>query len=224
MEPDEYPIELKLSSEIQEEVERLLLNRCEEAVDAAQSRDNWLLYFDDLLNMRTGLSQNRRWKGACNLDDPLTREIHYSQVAELSQALRRDPKVQIEAVDEADEDEARRFEQMLQDADTTFDTEDRLNDLAPNACRDFAGVSFQAWRQSVKRTYSDVHLDPETGAEVDPDALEPGADFVSEKRAEETGVYDGIETRTPDLADISLFPPPSTTFDNCLGVFERRLM
>src|SRR5215471_3015655 len=114
---DHPVIELKLTEDVRAKVERILVTRCDDSVQACEARDNWLLYFDDLLNMRTGLSSNRRWRGACNLDDPMTREIHYSQVAELMQAIRRDPKIQIEAIDEdEDGDTAREYEQMLSDS------------------------------------------------------------------------------------------------------------
>ena len=224
MDPEDSVIELRLSDDLEREVKRVLLSRCADAVQGAKDRDNWLAYFDDLLNMRTGLSANRRWRGACNLDDPLTREIHYSQVAELTQALRRDPKIQVEAVSSEDEDLARQYERLLQDSDAEYDTDDRLSDVAHNACRDFAGISFQTWTQKTRKIYSSEFRDSETGEATDPSQFDPTRGYEEVRFAEEAVEVEGIETRTPDLADIYLYPPNAPGIESAIGVFERRLL
>lgn len=224
MDPEESVIELRLTDDVEREVKRLLLSRCEDAVAGADSRDNWLQYFDDLLNMRTGMSANRRWRGACNLDDPLTRELHYSQVAELTQALRRDPKIQVEAVRKEDEELAREYERLLQDSDAEFDTDDKLSDVAYNTCRDFAGVSFQTWTQVTRKVYTSEHRDTETGETVEPADFQPDRSYEEVRWAEEMVEREGIETRTPDLADVYLYPPNAPSFDASTGIFERRML
>jgi len=219
-------IQLELKPYATEQVKRILCQRMNDAIAGAQERDILLLQLDDQLEGRIQPYGDKRWRGACILNDPMSREAHLELLALLTQAQRKDPKWQVIAQNPGDDENATLQEAWLTNKAAEYRLNNILYNVAYNALRDPCGVLFVGWKQTVRPVRKRMFRDSEF-----PDMpLVEGHQREEDREYEEAVVeqqevaHQGCEFRTPDLADIYLYPADCQDIKTAYGIGERMLL
>ncbi len=167
-----------------------------------------------------------RWRGACILNDPASREADLELLALLTQAQRKDPKWQVIANNPDDDENATLQEMWLTNKSAEYKLNEHLYNVDYNALRDPCGIMYVGWRQTVKNVRKRMYRDSEF-----PDLpLVEGHQREEDREYEEAIVqhpqveHQGCEFRTPDLADVYLYPADAQDIKTAIGIGERMLL
>jgi len=107
------PYALKLPPDLQGDMDMALCQRVHDVINACADRD------EDLRSLRwqlEGVSQtvgSEPWPGACEVEHPISRELHTTLCAALYAALKQSPYCLMESVDDEDTDGASSVETLL---------------------------------------------------------------------------------------------------------------
>lgn len=220
--------ELKLSEDVRDRVDRILVRRNQDAVAGASQRDDDLALFDDQLYGRM-VPTNQPWPGSAILNDPLTMEAFLQLVALFMEALSREVPWTVEAVNSADADKATLQEEFLTDIFARDNLVDIAYGISYNAAgRDDTAILYVGWQQRIRpvrtKMYRDVDQDEDDDTLLHPDERNPDALYDEVMTQTDEVEHEGCEYRVVPLSDFYLYDPTAKTIAGAQGCCERMFL
>jgi len=218
--PEELTI--RLDEEAREAFEQAIFRRIRHAVMGASDRDALLVEYDDQVEGLSNPTGPPRWNDACDLDAPLTREACLTVQAQLVQAIKRDPKVVVEAVDPDDDDNAQAQEALLSSKSAEIGLDKALAAVAYYAIKYPVGVLFADWTERLKRETYPLYKDGERY--IEEHEKEPGKTYDTQWFSMPVVEYAGPEVRAVPTGDFYLYPANARSLCEAGGCGERMLL
>lgn len=217
MRPDvRIPVDLK------EDIEDALLRRIPVLEEAHADRDANIRDYEALLSGDNRSTGSPRWPGACQADDPITKEHHQAIHAAVSQSSRLEPHWLVEPSDPEDEEDASTVEAWLHVKYHEYELAKIHYDLAYNALRDPFAILYCGWRQEYEHKYQMQWIDPKTHDIFTNEAdLDPTVDYEESPVLIESVRYEGADLRVVEPTDFWLDPPEAQSVEDAEGVWER---
>lgn len=204
------------------------MNSAKRAIERRRDGDDQFLLWDQQAEgdpLWAGIPP--RWRGGCDVEDPMTDEHLFEIVASVVYIQRQQEWYQVTEVEHSTEESegAQQIEDLMND----LVTEARLNtqhlyDLAENAARHSYAVLCIEWEQKYKTQYRPVyrHKEKETLHETgSPEVLNDPDSYALTEEIHETVEHEGIKCRVPYTGDVYLDPPSAQSFSEARRVIER---
>lgn len=219
-------LDLSLPEETRRAVDAVTVRRCRQAVIGSLNRDRQLCLYDDQLNGMLWAGQNTptQWAGGTQIDDPLTREAHLEYMALVTEAIRKSPKVQVEAINDEDQELATMFEKVIQDQEGQSNLQQALYSVAYTSGRDPVGNMRVGWVQKIRKARRTMFLAKGSDTPVYHDMREDGVAYAEVEQSYEAIHHQGCEFHVPDLADLYLYPADCQDTEQAVGIGERMLL
>lgn len=212
-------IEPKFSDRVTEEIDTLVIQQITTAEQGNSMRDDFLIQWNDMLEGNLP-PQADRFPGASNVDDPICRDSHTMLLAMLDASLKRSPLWLVDSYDPADAHAADEIEAWLTMIKDVNRLSLYLHDLSYITLRDGVGILYCGWKQKMTKTRY-VRYVGEDGIPVDAESRLPGMAYKETHFLREEVIGEGLDLRTPDLADFYTFPSNAFSIEHAIGVGER---
>lgn len=214
------PYKLNLDSETRKALEIAIVRRVEQAVADNATRNNDLQIWRDQLEGKGVTAQNKTWKDACDMTDPISMEAFLTLLSQITGASNRDPKVAVEAFAKEDEDSATTIEAWLSRAGAGVDIDRFIYDFAYNSCRDTATVGYVGWKQITRISRETGYRKPGSAIVYSEEEIDEDEDYDKVPVSEEV-VSETFDIRTVDLSDFFLYPADASSVERATCVAER---
>jgi len=222
---------LKMGAELRGELERVLMERGEEAVSACVDRDASLADYADLLSGVALPQYDIASHAMSTVVHPMTRIKHTELLSNLAQPLKRDPIVQVTARIDADKEDAKLQEAWLNDTFAEEGFKSEYYSVLHNLLRDPAAVLFAGWEDKTKKVEITEYWDGES-VDEDFDPLLIPAELRDPEFAgyeEVSGTYEevvksGAVYRCVDLVNFYLIPSTARSVKEAQGTLERMVL
>jgi hypothetical protein len=197
--------ELDIPDDLRADIERALIERIRNVVQACDDRDDDLAGYDAQLEGDEEYGGRGPWAGSCRLHDPLSREVHTQVVAKFAQAT---PKIYADApdADPAMQESAGRQEAWLNATLHAEKYAETRKDLAYNAARDPNAILYIGMKQETKRVRKVMYHDGESFDEItgEPFLIENEKELDPEVEYSEHVVHDETVVKSRDYRVIAL--------------------
>lgn len=228
----------KLSSEMREDIDLILIDRLQDALRGASQRNDDEADYDDLLEGAQMEGMPLPWPNACNLVSTLIPEHITTLQANLCAFLRQETLAEASSRRLEDKERARNTEIWLNDVWREEGIRDTLYHYTRNILKSKSAVVYSGWCERVERVhktkYAEYDEDSQwfrywneaTGAPddlVDAEERLPDAAYVAVPATEDKETK-GAETRVVDLSDFYLYPANAESVEKATCVFERMLL
>lgn len=205
-------LDVRLPDELRDELNLLVLDRVRRAVEENAERDRRIMALDDQLEGRGNqAAPNARWKNACDLEDPMTREHHLQALASMSGVWRRTQFWLCEAIDPAERVQVRQVEHYMNVRARQYGLADALYDVAYTALAAPFAPMYVGWRTYMGMVIEDQPAEAFGG--------EPGETLTVRR---EVPVYNGLHFRSIEPGDFYLWPTEVQSVEAAEAVIERR--
>lgn len=200
--------DVDIPKKYREKLDQMLVTDLHLAVDSVEERNDLFFRWDAQLRgdpFWAGIKP--RWRGGCDLEDPITREHHLMLVANMMQVLRSDEWWNVNAIVPEDESDAGIMEAWINDLVPEYNLSGSVGyDLCYNAARHSYGVLYCGWRQAYQTNYRTVYVDKVSGETVEPEGRIPGNKYKLSSEVTEELEHEGLEFRVPHASDFGMFP------------------
>lgn len=218
--PDQQ-LELKMKPELEDGVHRQLFNQASFAIDGNEERDAILQVWRDQIEGTGQAPTDPRWHNASDLTDPITAENLITLIGWIVETNRKDPKVAVESYEADHERDAEDIEAWLSMKMNQDNVDDLLYKVAYATCRDYSGVVYVGWKQTLRRVREKAVIDPETKLEVTPSANEEHSEYEYRYVVREDVEEEGFDIRQVNLCDFYMYPPDAESVDKATMCMER---
>lgn len=214
---------MKLPKELKQKVDAAIIDRVREAVADNADRDARLAGLANRLegNASPG-TINQRWKNACRLEDPLTREHHLQLLSTMTQAWRTQQFWMCDAVDPSDAEAARAVETYMNIRARQYGLAQAMYDCAFNALTYTFAPMYVGWKTYQKYVRVAQWRNLETGETVE--TPEEGADPEQWERVIRrvpADAYNGLIFKSVDPLDFYLWPATAQDPETAPAIIER---
>lgn len=218
--------DVDIPKKYREKLDQMLVTDLHLAVDSVEERNDLFFRWDAQLRgdpYWAGIKP--RWRGGCDLEDPITREHHLMMVANMVQVLRSTPWYNVNCISPEDESDAGIMEAWINDLVPEYNLSGSVGyDLCYNAARHSYGVLYCGWRQAYQTNYRTVYVDKVSGETVEPEGRIPGNKYKLSSEVTEELEHEGLEFRVPHASDFGMFPSSVQNVKQALFTWERLTM
>lgn len=208
-------------------MEQAIIEYVRRAVSDSQDRDDMLREFDALLEGVSEDGDDAPWRGACTLNAPVVFEAHLTLRSMLTAALRRDPKVVVEAQSPEDEEDAQAQEAWIVNKSYQCQLDQHLDTIIAYALKYPTCPVFVGWGE--EEVEERVTMYKEKGGGEDSTLLsegdtEEGVEYEEIPYLQPELLYSGVEIRPVDLQDFYFYPTDARTPQKAFLTAERMLL